>query len=86
MVESGLIDWWDRRTAGSGRCVMKEFHAASTTDFTRLTLSNLQGPFAILLSGFALATFTWIGEWIVLWIGLIIATLAWMREPIVFNG
>ncbi len=88
MVDSGLIDWWDRRTAGSGRCFMKEsqFHAASTTDFTRLTLSNLQGPFVILICGFSLASLICIGERVVIWIGLIIAMLVWMREPIVFYG
>ncbi len=61
MRDFGLMDWWDRRTAGSERCVIEELYPLRSR-LTRLSMSNLQGPFAILVVGFFLATFAWIGE------------------------
>ncbi len=64
MQASGLIVWWDRRTAGSERCVIEGQHPLRSP-LTRLTMSNLQGPFAILVGGFVLAMFSWIVEMII---------------------
>jgi len=64
MKESGLIDWWDRRTAGSERCVMEE-QRPLRSPLTRLTMPNLQGPFAILVGGIVLAILSWIMEMII---------------------
>ena len=61
MIDSGMVDGWYRRTAPSGRCV-KEGINPPKSRLTRLTLPNLQGPFAILIVGCALATLAWFGE------------------------
>jgi len=61
MIDSGMVDGWYRRTAPSGRCV-KEGINPPKSRLTRLTLPNLQGPFAILIVGCVLATLAWFGE------------------------
>ena len=63
MLDFGLMDWWDRRTAGSERCVIEGLHPRRSR-LNRLSMSNLQGSFAILVGGFVLATLSWIGEMI----------------------
>lgn len=66
MRDSGLIDWWSRRFSGSERCVIEDLRRDSLRPhFFRLRMSNLQGPFAVLVCGFVLATLSWIGEMIV---------------------
>ncbi len=90
MVESGLVDWWNRQTAGSGRCVTKETarqKTASRIQLKPLTLSNLKGPFLILLGGLTLAILVWILGIVVLYLKTILLILVWMmRGPSVFLG
>jgi len=64
MRDSGLIDWWGRRMAGSERCVIEEIRPADSPRpiFSKLSMSNLQGPFAVLVCGFVLSIFSWIVE------------------------
>lgn len=61
MLDSGVINWWDRRSAGSERCV-KEGLNPPRSGLSRLNLANLQGPFTILIVGYVLATVAWFRE------------------------
>lgn len=59
----GLMDWWDRRTAGSERCVIEQLRPRRS-HLNRLSMSNLQGSFAFLVGGYVLATLSWFVEMI----------------------
>jgi len=61
MMDSGMVDGWYRRSAPSERCVKEGLHPPRSR-LTRITLSNLQGPFAILIVGYVLATLAWFWE------------------------